>query len=103
VLLVGSIGYHANAQAADSPVQEIWSAVRARVPAARLVVIGPGRATLEQSWPKPACACFATRTPPRSSEGQKAPGTNERGAVVDQLAGIFRASCDDNLHHRLHR
>lgn len=34
---------------------------------------------------------------------QKARGTYERGAVVDQLAGIFRAGCDDNLRHRLHR
>jgi glycosyltransferase involved in cell wall biosynthesis len=43
VLFVGTMGYRPNAQAVDLLVQEIWPAVRARVPAARLVVIGPGR------------------------------------------------------------
>jgi glycosyltransferase involved in cell wall biosynthesis len=43
VLFVGTMGFRPNAQAVDSLVQEIWPAVRARVPAARLVVIGPGR------------------------------------------------------------
>jgi len=41
VLFVGTMGYRPNAQAADSLVQEIWPAVRARVPAARLAIIGP--------------------------------------------------------------
>lgn len=40
VLFVGAMNYRPNAQAVDSLVQEIWPAVRARVPAARLVVIG---------------------------------------------------------------
>lgn len=43
VLFVGAMGYRPNAQAADSLVQKIWPAVRARVPGARLVVVGPGR------------------------------------------------------------
>src|SRR3989440_9396597 len=41
VLFVGSMGYRPNIQAVDLLVQEIWPAVRAQVPAARLVVIGP--------------------------------------------------------------
>src|SRR5204862_529929 len=41
VLFVGSMGYRPNIQAVDLLVQEIWPAVRARVPAARLAVIGP--------------------------------------------------------------
>jgi glycosyltransferase involved in cell wall biosynthesis len=43
LLFVGAMGYRPNAQAADSLVQEIWPAVRARVPTARLAIIGPGR------------------------------------------------------------
>ena len=43
VLFVGAMGYRPNAQAADSLAQEIWPAVRARVPAARLAIVGPGR------------------------------------------------------------
>src|SRR5256885_11327123 len=35
------MGYRPNIQAVDLLVQEIWPAVRARVPAARLAVIGP--------------------------------------------------------------
>ena len=42
VLFVGTMGYRPNAQAADSLVREIWPAVRAQVPAARLAIIGPG-------------------------------------------------------------
>jgi len=42
VLFVGTMGYRPNAQAADSLVQDIWPAVRARLPAARLVIVGPG-------------------------------------------------------------
>lgn len=42
VLFVGTMGYRPNAQAADSLVQDIWPAVRARVPAARLAIVGPG-------------------------------------------------------------
>jgi len=43
VLFVGSMGYRPNIQAVDWLVQEIWPAVRARVAAARLAVIGPCR------------------------------------------------------------
>jgi glycosyltransferase involved in cell wall biosynthesis len=43
MLFVGAMGYRPNAQAVDSLVQEIWPAVRARVPGARLAIIGPGR------------------------------------------------------------
>jgi len=42
VLFVGTMGYRPNAQAADSLVQNIWPAVRARIPTARLAIIGPG-------------------------------------------------------------
>src|ERR1700686_3124707 len=41
VLFVGAMGHRGNAEAVDSLVQEVWPAVRARVPAARLVAIGP--------------------------------------------------------------
>ena len=41
VVFVGTMGYRPNAQAADSLVQEIWPAVRARIPTARLSIIGP--------------------------------------------------------------
>lgn len=43
VLFVGGMDYRPNAQAADSLVRDIWPAVQARVPAARLAIIGPGR------------------------------------------------------------
>jgi glycosyltransferase involved in cell wall biosynthesis len=43
ILFVGAMGYRPNAQAADSLVQQVWPAVRARVPAVRLAIIGPGR------------------------------------------------------------
>jgi glycosyltransferase involved in cell wall biosynthesis len=43
VLFVGAMGYRPNAQAADSLVEEIWPPLHARVPAARLAIIGPGR------------------------------------------------------------
>jgi len=42
VLFVGTMGYRPNAQAADSLVREIWPLVRARSPAARLAIVGPG-------------------------------------------------------------
>jgi glycosyltransferase involved in cell wall biosynthesis len=42
VIFVGTMGYRPNAQAADSLVQEVWPAVRARIPTARLAIIGPG-------------------------------------------------------------
>jgi len=42
VIFVGTMGYRPNAQAADSLVQEIWPTVRARIPTARLAIIGPG-------------------------------------------------------------
>jgi glycosyltransferase involved in cell wall biosynthesis len=40
VLFVGAMFYRPNAQAADSLVRDIWPAVRARVPAARLAIVG---------------------------------------------------------------
>jgi len=40
VLFVGYMGYQPNALAADTLVQNIWPAVRARVPEARLVIAG---------------------------------------------------------------
>lgn len=43
VLFVGAMGYRPNAQAADLLVQDIWPAVRAQVPGARLAIIGAGR------------------------------------------------------------
>jgi glycosyltransferase involved in cell wall biosynthesis len=43
VLFVGAMGYRPNAQAADVLVQQIWPAVRTRVPHARLAIIGAGR------------------------------------------------------------
>jgi glycosyltransferase involved in cell wall biosynthesis len=174
VLFVGAMGYRPNAQAADSLVQEIWPAVRARVPAARLVVIGRGRELTAsyhsadqsvtftgfvddlQSWYRRArvvccpihhgagtrvkiieaaayakaivstrlgaeglnfedgCEIILRDAPAQLAQAcvhllgdpqvaaqlgraalQKARGTYERGAIVDQLAGIFRAGCDE--------
>jgi glycosyltransferase involved in cell wall biosynthesis len=43
VLFVGAMGYRPNAQAADALVQQIWPAVRAQIPEARLAIIGAGR------------------------------------------------------------
>jgi glycosyltransferase involved in cell wall biosynthesis len=182
VLFVGSMGYRPNAQAVDSLVQQVWPAVRARVPAARLVVVGPGQELTAsyrladqsviftgfvddlKSWYRRArvvcCpihhgagtrvkiieaaayakaivstrlgaeglnfedgreiilrdapaelaqACVRLLGDPQAAARlgraalQKARGTYERGAVVDQLAGIFRASCADNIYHRVHR
>jgi glycosyltransferase involved in cell wall biosynthesis len=181
VLFVGAMGFRPNAQAVDSLVEDIWPAVRARVPAARLVVIGPGRELTAsypaadqsvtftgfvddlQSWYRRArvvcCpihhgagtrvkiieaaahakAIVSTRlgaeglnfadgheiilrdAPAQLAEAcvrllgdphaaarlgqaalQKARSTYERGAVVDQLAGIFRAGRAGNLRHRVH-
>jgi glycosyltransferase involved in cell wall biosynthesis len=181
VLFVGTMGYQPNIQAVDLLVQEIWPAVHARVPAARLVIIGPGREQTAsyhsadesvtftgfvddlQSWYRRArvvcCpirhgggtrvkiieaaahakAIVSTRlgaeglnfedrreiilrdAPAQLAEAcvrllvdqqvaaklgkaarQKAHGTYERGAVVDQLAGIFRAGCAVH-RHRVHR
>ena len=42
VVFVGGMGHPPNAQAAKYLVREIWPRVRARVPAARLAIIGPG-------------------------------------------------------------
>jgi glycosyltransferase involved in cell wall biosynthesis len=42
VLFVGAMLYRANAQAADTLVRDIWPAVHARVPAARLAIVGSG-------------------------------------------------------------
>jgi len=50
VLFIGSMGYRPNAQAADALVQEIWPSVLARIPEARLVIIG-GRPELAASYP----------------------------------------------------
>ena len=181
VLFVGAMGYRPNAQAADSLVQEIWPAVRARVPAARLVIIGVGREHTAsyhsadqsvtftgfvddlQSWYRRArvvcCpihhgggtrvkiieaaahakaivstrigaeglnfedgreiilrdapaelaqACVRLLTDPHAAAQlgraalQKARGTYERSAVVDQLADIFRAGYADSIRHRVH-
>jgi glycosyltransferase involved in cell wall biosynthesis len=172
--------YRPNAQAVDSLVQKIWPAVRARVPAARLVVIGRGRELTAsyhsadrsviftgfvddlQSWYRRArvvcCpihhgagtrvkiieaaahakAIVSTRlgaeglnfedereiilrdAPAQLAQAcvrllgdpqlatqlgraalQKARGTYERGAIVDPLAGIFRAGCDVRGPERL--
>jgi glycosyltransferase involved in cell wall biosynthesis len=182
VLFVGSMGFRPNAQAADSLVQEVWPTVRARVPAARLVVVGPGPELtasyhsadqsvtftgfvddLEPWYRRARVVCCPIRhgagtrvkiieaaahakaivSTRLGAEGldfedgreiilrdapaelahacvrllgepqvaaqlgraalQKARGTYERGAVVDQLERIFRAGCDDNLLHRAHR
>jgi glycosyltransferase involved in cell wall biosynthesis len=182
VLFVGAMGYRPNAQAADSLVQEIWPAVRAQVPAARLVIIGPGREHAAsyhsadpsvtfagfvddlQSWYRRArvvcCpiyhgggtrvkiieaaahakAIVSTRlgaeglnfedgreiilrdAPAQLAEAcvrlladphgaarlgkaalQKAYATYERAAVVDQLAGIFRAGAAVNLRDHAYR
>ena len=179
VLFVGSMGYRPNIQAVDLLVQEIWPAVRAQVPAARLVVIGPcpeltasyhtadesvifpGFVDDLQSWyarARVVCcpirhgggtrvkiieaaahakAIVSTRlgaeglnfeegreiilrdAPAQLAEAcvrllgdrhgaarlgkaalQKAHGTYERGAVVDRLAGIFRAGGSLNLRQR---
>jgi len=50
VLFVGSMGSRPNAQAVDELVQRIWPLVHARLPAARLAIIGSG-AELTQSYP----------------------------------------------------
>jgi len=50
VMFVGGMGYPPNAQAAQSLVREIWPAVRAQVPAARLAIIGPGSHTALHPW-----------------------------------------------------
>jgi glycosyltransferase involved in cell wall biosynthesis len=50
VLFIGSMGYRPNAQAADALVQKIWPSVLARVPEARLVIIG-SRPELAASYP----------------------------------------------------
>ncbi len=50
VLFVGSMANRPNAHAADVLVQQIWPEVRARVPAARLVIVGSG-AELTKSYP----------------------------------------------------
>jgi glycosyltransferase involved in cell wall biosynthesis len=43
VLFVGAMSYRPNAQAVDSLVHDIWPVIRARVPTAQLVIVGPGR------------------------------------------------------------
>jgi glycosyltransferase involved in cell wall biosynthesis len=182
VLFVGTMGYQPNIQAVDLLVQEIWPAVRAQVPAARLVVIGPCRELTAsyhsadqsvtftgfvddlRSWYRRArvvccpirhgggtrvkiieaaahakaivstrlgaeglnfedgreiilrdapaqlaAACVRLLVDPQVAAKlgkaalHKAHGTYERGAVVDQLAGIFGAGCAVNLRHRVHR
>jgi glycosyltransferase involved in cell wall biosynthesis len=50
VLFVGSMGYRPNAQAVDVLVQQIWPSVHARVPDARLVIVG-SRAELTTAFP----------------------------------------------------
>ncbi len=50
VLFVGSMGYRPNGQAADALVHEIWPSVLARIPEARLVIIG-SRPELAASYP----------------------------------------------------
>jgi glycosyltransferase involved in cell wall biosynthesis len=42
VLFVGAMIYRPNAQAVDTLVRDIWPAVRERVPAARLAIVGSG-------------------------------------------------------------
>ena len=182
VLFVGALGYRPNAQAADSLVQEIWPTVRAQIPAARLVIIGPGPQHTASyhsvdpsvtfagfvddlhSWYRrarvvccpiyhgsgtrlkiieaaahakaivstrlgaeglhfadgreimlrdapaqlaEACVRLLSDPPGAARLGkaalQKARGTYERAAVVDQLAGIFRASCAVDLRRHAHR
>jgi glycosyltransferase involved in cell wall biosynthesis len=181
VLFVGAMGYRPNAQAADSLAQEIWPAVRARVPAARLAIVGPGREHTAsyhspdesvtftgfvddlQPWYRRArvvcCpihhgggtrvkiieaaahakaivstrmaaeglnfedgreiilrdapaelaqACVHLLGDPNAAAElgraalQKARGTYERSAVVDQLADIFRAGYADSIRYRVH-
>ena len=178
VIFVGTMGYRPNAQAADSLVQEIWPAVHARVPGARLAIIGHGpERTISYrladhtvtftgfvddlySWYRRArvvcCpiyhgggtrvkiieaaahakAIVSTRlgaeglnfldgreiilrdTPAELAEAcvrllgdsgaaarlgqaavQRARGTYERSAVIDQLAAIFRQSCIGSIRH----
>jgi glycosyltransferase involved in cell wall biosynthesis len=175
------MGYRPNAQAADSLAQEIWPAVRARVPAARLAIVGPGREHTAsyhspdesvtftgfvddlQPWYRRArvvcCpihhgggtrvkiieaaahakaivstrmaaeglnfedgreiilrdapaelaqACVHLLGDPNAAAElgraalQKARGTYERSAVVDQLADIFRAGYADSIRYRVH-
>jgi glycosyltransferase involved in cell wall biosynthesis len=182
VLFVGAMDYRPNAQAVDSLVQEVWPAVRARVPAARLVAIGPrpeltasyhsadqsvtftgfvddlepwyrrarvvccpihygagtrvkiieaaahakaivatrlaaeglnfedGREIILCDAPAElAQACVRLLGDPQAAARlgraalQKARGAYEREAVVDRLAGIFRARCADDLRRRVHR
>jgi glycosyltransferase involved in cell wall biosynthesis len=50
VLFLGVMSYPPNAQAADTLVRDIWPAVRARVPDARLIIAGSGRELL-RSYP----------------------------------------------------
>jgi glycosyltransferase involved in cell wall biosynthesis len=50
MLFVGSMGYRPNAQAADALVQKIWPKVLARVPEARLVIVG-SRPELAMAYP----------------------------------------------------
>lgn len=42
VLFVGSMGYRPNAQAVEALVRDVWPSIRARVPTARLVIVGNG-------------------------------------------------------------
>ena len=50
VLFLGVMSFPPNAQAADTLVRDIWPAVRARVPRARLIIAGSGRELL-RSYP----------------------------------------------------
>lgn len=50
VMFVGSMGSRPNAQAVDTLVQKVWPLVQARMPEARLVIIGNGR-ELTRSYP----------------------------------------------------
>jgi glycosyltransferase involved in cell wall biosynthesis len=50
VLFLGVMSFPPNAQAADTLVRDIWPAVRARVPHARLIIAGSGRELL-RSYP----------------------------------------------------
>jgi glycosyltransferase involved in cell wall biosynthesis len=50
VLFVGSMGYRPNAQAVEVLVRDVWPSIKARVPAARLVIVG-SRAELTAVYP----------------------------------------------------
>ena len=50
VMFVGSMGSRPNAQAVDTLVQRVWPLVQARMPLARLVIIGNG-SELTSSYP----------------------------------------------------